>query len=79
MYDSVIRTVVPMIVAVLLGQAARLGLSLPEGAVTELVTVVLGTAYYAGARWLEQRHPAAGRLLLSAGLSRRAPVYVPPR
>jgi len=78
MYDSVIRTVVPLVVAVLLGQAARIGLSLPEGAVTEIVTVVIGTVYYAAARWLEQRRPALGRVLLSAGLSRRAPVYVPP-
>jgi len=38
MYDSVIRTVVPLVVAVLLGQAAQVGLDLPEGAVTEILT-----------------------------------------
>lgn len=38
MYDSVIRTVVPVIVGVLLGQAARIGLDLPAGAVTEVLT-----------------------------------------
>lgn len=70
MYDSVIRTVVPMVVAVLLGQAARVGLDLPEGAVTEVVTVAAGAAYYAAARWLEQRWPGLGRALLSAGLAR---------
>lgn len=79
MYDSVIRTVVPVIVGVLLGQAARIGLDLPAGAVTEVVTVVTTGAYYAVARLVEQRWPALGRVLLSAGLSRRAPVYVPPR
>jgi hypothetical protein len=78
MYDSVIRTVVPVIVGVLLGQAARIGLDLPAGAVTEVVTVVVTGAYYAVARLVEQRWPALGRVLLSAGLSRRAPVYVPP-
>ena len=76
MYDSVIRTVVPVIVGVLLGQAARIGLDLPAGAVTEVVTVVVAGAYYAVARLVEQRWPALGRVLLSAGLSRRAPVYV---
>lgn len=78
MYDSVIRTVVPVIVGVLLGQAARIGLDLPAGAVTEVVTVVVTGAYYAVARLVEQRWPALGRVLLSAGLARRAPVYVPP-
>ena len=79
MYDSVIRTVVPLIVAVLLGQAARLGLNLPEGAVTEIVTVALGTLYYALARWLETAWPSAGRVLLSLGLARGTnPSYVRP-
>lgn len=78
MYDSIVRTVVPVIVGVLLGQAARIGLDLPAGAVTEVVTVVVTGAYYAVARLVEQRWPALGRVLLSAGLSRRAPVYVPP-
>ncbi|WP_289008971.1 hypothetical protein [uncultured Thermomonospora sp.] len=79
MYDSIVRTVVPVIVGVLLGQAARIGLDLPAGAVTEVVTVVTTGAYYAVARLVEQRWPALGRVLLSAGLSRRAPVYAPPR
>ena len=79
MYDSIVRTVVPVIVGVLLGQAARIGLDLPAGAVTEVVTVVVTGAYYAVARLVEQRWPALGRVLLSAGLSRRAPVYAPPR
>lgn len=78
MGDSIIRTVVPLIVGVVLAQAARIGLDLPAGAVEEIVTVVAATVYYAAARWLEQRWPALGRVLLSAGLSRRAPVYVPP-
>lgn len=76
MYDSVIRTVVPLVVGVLLGQAARIGLDLPAGAVTEVVTVVVTGAYYAVARLVEQRWPALGRVLLSAGLARRTPVYV---
>ncbi|MFO7275215.1 MAG: hypothetical protein DIU55_010120 [Bacillota bacterium] len=80
MYDSIVRTVVPVIVGVLLGQAARIGLDLPAGAVTEVVTVVVTGAYYAVARLVEQRWPALGRVLLSAGLARRAPVYAdPPR
>ena len=75
MGDSIIRTVVPLIVGVILAQAARIGLDLPAGAVEEIVTVVAATVYYAAARWLEQRYPALGRILLSAGLARRSPVY----
>ncbi|MEU6033961.1 hypothetical protein ABZ801_00980 [Actinomadura sp. NPDC047616] len=74
---SLIRTLVPLIVGALLGQAARVGLELPAGAVTEIVTVVLTFAYYAVARWAETHWPAVGRWLLAAGLTGKAPVYVP--
>jgi hypothetical protein len=75
MLDSVLRTMVPVIVGVLLGQAARIGLDLPEGVVTEVVTVVATAAYYAVARWVEQTRPGVGRVLLSLGLSGKQPVY----
>lgn len=74
MYPSLVRTVVPLVVGVLLAQAAKVGLNLPEGAVEQVVTVVLGTAYFALARALEQYWPAVGRVLLSAGLTRQSPV-----
>ncbi|WP_433329933.1 hypothetical protein [Spirillospora sp. CA-294931] len=79
MYDSIIRTTVPLIVAVLLGQAARVGLDLDPGAVTSIVTTVIGAVYYTAARALEQHMPTAGRVLLSAGLATRAPEYHRPR
>lgn len=75
MYESVVRTVVPLIVGALLGYAARVGLDLPEGAVTEIVTVVVTTAYYALARLVERYVPSVGGVLLSAGLTRKAPEY----
>lgn len=52
-----------MVVAVIVGQAARIGLSLDEGAVTGAVTVAAGYVYYHAARLLEERWPAAGVLL----------------
>jgi hypothetical protein len=76
MLASVIRTVVPYIVGVIVGQAARIGLDLDEGAVTAIVTVVASYLYYQAARLLEERWPAAGRWLLALGLTRRAPEYV---
>ncbi|GLZ08730.1 hypothetical protein Acsp03_61960 [Actinomadura sp. NBRC 104412] len=76
MYHSIIRTVVPLVVALVLGQAARIGLDLDEGAVTSILTALVGAAYYALARWLAETWPAAGRVLPSAGLSKRAPEYV---
>lgn len=77
MIDSILRTVVPVIVGVLLGYAAKIGLDLPEGAVTEIVTAVAIAGYYALARLVEQVWPALGRVLLSAGLSGRTPTYKP--
>lgn len=70
MLASILRTVVPVIVGVLLGWAAKVGLNLPGGAVTEIVTVVLTAAYYALGRWVEQTWPGVGRFLLSLSLTR---------
>ena len=76
MLDSIIRTCVPVIAGVLLGWAAKIGLDLPSDAVTEIVTAVLTTAYYAAGRFIEQTWPRLGNGLLSLGLTRRAPVYI---
>lgn len=70
MLASILRTVVPVIVGVLLGWAAKVGLDLPSGAVTDIVTVVLTAAYYALGRWVEQTWPNLGRFLLSLSLTR---------
>ncbi|PRX90813.1 hypothetical protein [Allonocardiopsis opalescens] len=73
---SILRTVVPVAVGVLLVQALRLGVELPEGAVTEIVTVAVTAAYYGIARALETYvSPVWGRILLSLGLTRRRPEY----
>ena len=60
----------------MLGWAAKIGLNLPSGAVTEIVTVVLTTAYYAVGRFIEQTWPNLGNGLLSLELARRTPVYI---
>lgn len=75
MYDSVIRTLVPLIVGALIAQAARIGLDLPEAALTELVTVLVTAVYYVLARLVEEHRPRLGRALLSFGLSRKSPAY----
>jgi hypothetical protein len=73
---SILRTVVPIIVGILLGWAAKVGLNLPGGAVTDIVTVVLTAAYYALGRFVEQTWPNVGRFLLSLSLTRAVqPVY----
>ena len=76
MSASIIRTIVPIIVGALLGWALKVGLDLPSGAVSQIVTVVVTAAYYAIARLLEQKWPEVGRWLLAAGLTARKPVYV---
>lgn len=75
MFASLLRTIVPVVVGILLGWAAKVGLDLPSGAVTEIVTVVLTAAYYTLARVLEQEWPAVGRWLLSLGLPVGQPTY----
>ncbi|MFW5415095.1 hypothetical protein J0910_29905 [Nocardiopsis sp. CNT-189] len=76
MYDSIVRTLVPVVVGILLVQAARIGLDLPEGALAEIVTVVVTAAYYGLARLVEEHvSPVVGRLMLSAGLTQAKPTY----
>ncbi|MEV0660117.1 hypothetical protein ACIBI3_02410 [Actinomadura luteofluorescens] len=69
MFASIVRTVVPMVVGVIVGQAARIGLDLDQATVTSIVTVVAGYVYYHAARLLEEHYPAAGRVLLALGLT----------
>lgn len=75
MLDSIIRTLVPLIVGVVVGQAARVGLDLPSEAVAAIVTPAATAVYYVAARWVEQHAPQVGRALLSAGLVGRSPEY----
>lgn len=61
---SIVRTIVPVIVGVVLGAAAKRGFDLDSGAITEAATVVITTVYYAVVRLLEVRiAPAWGWLL----------------
>ena len=75
MFASLLRTVVPVVVGILLGWGAKVGLDLPSGAVTEIVTVALTATYYALARVLEQEWPIVGRWLLALGLPVGQPSY----
>jgi hypothetical protein len=77
MLASVIRTVVPLLVGVVLTYAAKIGLQLDEAAVLPFVTAVVTAAYYAVARIVEH-FTRYGRLLLTFGLTARQPVYVQP-
>lgn len=76
MLASIIRTVVPVVVGIILGQAARVGLDLDPGAVTSIVTAAATTVYYALGRFVETEFPAAGRWLLAAGLTKETPAYI---
>lgn len=75
---SLIRTVVPAAVGLVLAWLARkTGIVLPEDLSAELTLTVAGVAigaYYAAVRALEVRWPWVGRLLGS----RRQPTYVRP-
>lgn len=72
MATSIVRTVVPWLVG-LIGSWAAVHLGVTEDQLTAVLTVVLGAAYYAAARVLEERWPQAGWLLGQPG----APSYEP--
>jgi len=74
-YAYLIRTLVPLLVGVVVGQAARIGLDLDPAAVTAIITPAVALAYGVAARWVETRHPGLGRVLLSLGLTDKAPTY----
>lgn len=75
---SIVRTLTPLVVGLLVALAARwLGVELPEAALTEVVTVFVAGAYYTVVRLLEERvSPLWGRVLLGLGL-RGKPEYAP--
>jgi hypothetical protein len=60
---SVRRTVVPVLVGIVLAQAARANLTLPADHVAGLVEAVFITGYYALVRMIERYVPEAGVLL----------------
>lgn len=70
--DSVIRTLVPYLVANVAVWAANAGLAVDDITLTGWVTFLVALAYYASVRWVEQRWPNAGWLLGKA----KVPVYV---
>lgn len=73
---ALVRTLVPMIVGALAtALLSALGIALPLEPATEVVTVVLSGAYYAVARWAEQRWPGIGKYLLG---SSKQPSYPTP-
>ena len=52
-FASLIRTVVPVIVGVLVAAFAKVGLQLTDDTFTGVITTAVTALYYAGARWLE--------------------------
>lgn len=53
---SVVRTVVPIIVGVVVGGGLKVGLHLDSTLLTEVLTTVVGGGYYAVVRYLETRY-----------------------
>lgn len=63
---SLRRTLVPVLAGVLLAQAARVGLAIPEEALVGVLEAVVIGIYYTGLRLLETRFPKVGYLLGAA-------------
>ncbi|MCW2919139.1 MAG: hypothetical protein JWN52_7207 [Actinomycetia bacterium] len=75
MLASIIRTLVPYLVAVLGAFAAKYGFDLPLDALTLVVAALVTGAYYVVARFIEYLWPGIGRILLGFGLKAGSPVY----
>lgn len=61
------RTVVPALVAVILGRLARWGLDIPADALTGIVESVIFSAYYIAVSLVERHVPWAGMFLGAVG------------
>jgi hypothetical protein len=68
---SLKRTLVPIWAAVVVAQAARVGIDLPGDAVSDIILAVVASAYYSSVRVLEVRYPQLSVLLGD----RKVPVY----
>lgn len=60
---SVKRTLVPIWAAVVVAQAARVGIDLPGDAVSDIILAVFASVYYTSIRVLEGRYPQLSVLL----------------
>lgn len=73
MLTSLVRTIVPVVVAFVVTQAARLGVEIDEATTAEFVMMAVFAVYYTLARVAERHWPVLGLLLGS----RRQPTYEP--
>lgn len=65
------RTLVPAIVAVIIGAGARAGLNLPADALVGILEAIIFGVYYTAIALVERKVPAAGILLGAIG----RPIY----
>lgn len=60
---SLIRTIVPVIVGLILSVAVKAGLEIDPGQLTQVVDAIVIGLYYALVRFGESKHPGVGWLL----------------
>lgn len=77
MYAYITRTLIPIVVGALISWAATVGLDLPATETAIVITSIVTFAYGVTARLVETRWPAIGRVLISLGLTKYVPVYLP--
>lgn len=73
--DSVIRTIIPYIVGLVVALVAKANITLDDSTIVQItgvVTLLVGTIYYIIVRWAEQKWPQVGWFL---GVPKQ-PVYV---
>lgn len=74
---GIIRTVVPYVVGLVVSVFVTIGVDFPESAVgdiTGILTLVIGSAYYAVSMWLQEKFPGNAFVAYLLG-SPAKPVY----
>lgn len=75
---SVLRTVIPWLAACIITFGAKAGLNIDGETAVMVAYLLIGSVYFTGSRIIETRFPGLGRALLSFGLVKSKPVYLPP-
>jgi hypothetical protein len=75
MRDWIARTLVPLLTGLIIAAGAKAGLDLPAGALSDVLVAGITGGWVILSRLIELRWPLLGRILMSLGISNKAPSY----
>ncbi|MGI5292885.1 hypothetical protein ACQEVF_57575 [Nonomuraea polychroma] len=78
MRDWIARTLVPLLTGLIIAAGAKAGFDLPAGALSDVLVAGITGGWVMLSRLIELRWPLLGRILMSLGISNKAPTYRTP-